>query len=215
MCSRYSIASLGLQQYATFQRVKAPRGFRARWNASPEDRLPIITGKKPDAVTMATWGVVPVWFKDTKKHLINARAETIGEKPTFRAAAEGARCIVPADGFFEWGVEPRKKYKQPYYIHRRDGEPFGMAGLYTITKKGELEFVIITVDANRLVAPIHNRMPAILPHGREWDWLADAPFQKVMGLLAPAPVRELEAVTISTLVNNPQNDTPDVLKPLK
>ena len=178
--------------------------------------LPIITEEAPDALTLAEWGLRPFWAKPDQpvKRPINARAETVDTAATFRRAFRERRCLVPATGFFEW--QKQGKGKQPYRIRRADGEPFAFAGLYEEPdgEEGHPSYTVITTDANELMAQIHDRMPVILRAEDEEAWLdPDTPEERLKQLLRPYPERELEAYPISTLVNSPRNDTPDIFTP--
>lgn len=159
------------------------------------------------------WGLVPRWAKDPKigNRLINARAESVADKPAFRSALKRRRCIVPADGFYEWKKLAAGKRKQPYYVHRPDGEPFAFAGLWEEWRGPDgtplRSCTIITCDANETMAPIHDRMPVILPPGA-WDtWLdpANHDVPALDKLLVPAPPALLVARTVSTDVNSVRN----------
>ena len=146
--------------------------------------------------------------------MINARSETAAEKPAFRDAFKKRRLLIPATGFYEWKKEGNSK--QPYYIYRRDNQPFSLAGLWERWEKGTapLEtFTILTTEPNDLVAALHNRMPVIIPPAEYERWLDPAvPPQELAPLLAPYPADELAARPVSRLVNNPANDSPAVLE---
>ena len=167
------------------------------------------------------WGLVPFWAKDIKigNRMINARAETIAEKNAFRTAFRKRRCIIPADGFYEWTMKPGQEKKQPMFIRRPDGEPFAFAGLWE-TWKGEdgvplQSCTIITGQPNEAMAEIHDRMPAILPPSAWATWLApdldDADTLK--GLLVPAPNQLITMHPVSTEVNNPRNGGAHLIEP--
>lgn len=169
---------------------------------------------------MLRWGLIPSWAKDPKigSQCINAKAETVAEKPSFRSAFKTRRCLVLATGFYEWQRHGRTK--QPIWIGLRSTRPFAFAGLWEQWQPSEgapLETcTIITTEPNALMAPIHNRMPVILAHTSYDQWL-DPAFQQIdslKALLSPYPSEELTAYPVSTLVNNPRNDTPQVLEPL-
>ena len=161
------------------------------------------------------WGLIPSWAKDPKSgyKTINARAETVATKPAFRAAYQARRCLMPASGFYEWkrDVDP----KQPYFIHRRDGDPLAFAGLWE-TWKGPDEIIesctIVTTKANPMMAELHNRMPVLLDP-RDFDWWMTGKTEEVGQLLAPCPSEALEAYPISRRVNNPRHEGPEILEP--
>ncbi len=168
------------------------------------------------------WGLVPFWAKDPKigNRMINARAETVAEKNAYRTAFRKRRCIIPADGFYEWTKKPGQDKKQPMYIHRPDGEPFAFAGLWE-TWKGEdgaplQSCTIITGQPNEAMAKIHDRMPAILPPSAWATWL-DTELQDpevLQPLLVPAPNRIITMHPVSTEVNNPRNGGAHLVEPL-
>lgn len=172
------------------------------------------------------WGLVPSWAEDPKigDRLINARAESLAEKAAFKAAFRKRRCILPADGFYEWETLPGRK-KQPVFIHRRDGEPIAFAGLWEAWKDRStpdspwlLSCAIVTTRANQMMEPIHDRMPVMLPEPA-WDtWLRpddgndeDAARARLESLLVPVPEDELELWPVSTRVNRADTNGPDLL----
>lgn len=167
------------------------------------------------------WGLVPRWAKDVKvgNRMINARAETLAERNAYKAAFRARRCIIPADGFYEWKKIPGRRHKQPYYLHRADGEPLAFAGLWETWRDPAAprtvlhSCTIITTAANDRVAEVHDRMPAILPP-RAWDtWLdpAGADLDLLGTLLVPAPASLLELRPVGTAVNNVRNHGADLL----
>ena len=183
--------------------------------------MPVVVGDGERHVEMMRWGLVPFWAKDEKigYKMINARAETLSVKPSFRKALSLQRCIVPAGGFFEWKQVDKEKI--PYYIFLKNKHLFGFAGLYDIwrNKEGkELKtYTIITTEPNALVEPIHNRMPAILEKQDEETWLNPDVTEPVrlVKLLHPYPTDEMDAYPVSRLVNVPANDTKEVIEPLR
>jgi len=187
-----------------------PTGF----NIAPGRDIAIIVkvgGKNEFAV--CRWGFVPSWGKDLKDgyKMINARAETVAEKPSFQQAFSRHRCLVVADGFYEWKNDGGKK--RPFYIHRRDGKPFGMAGLYNLWTSPEGKQIctgtIITTEANDIVRPLHDRMPAITPPDKFDLWLDPSIHEKekLLPVLKPCPDDELELYEVSARVNSPKNDS--------
>jgi putative SOS response-associated peptidase YedK len=169
---------------------------------------------------MARWGLVPFWAKDRAigNRLINARAESLAEKPAYRDSFKKRRCLVVADGFYEWQkVDGRK---QPWLLRLRDGGPFGFAGLWSVWREkasgDELEScTIVTTSPNELAAPIHDRMPVILPRERHAEWLDPAAEpSSLAALLEPFPALKMEAYPVSTWVNAPQHDDRRCVEPL-
>jgi len=152
--------------------------------------------------------------------MINARAETLTEKPSFRTAFRRRRCLIPADGFFEWKVEPGRKTKTPMYIRLKSGKPFALAGLWERwdSPDGSTIFscTIITTQPNELMQVIHNRMPVILPPQAYPLWLdpAEPPLPKLTELLQPYPAAEMTSYPVSTIVNSPDNDLPATIEPV-
>lgn len=230
MCGRYSLfASQG--ELETRFDVSVGSGFEPRYNATPGQKLPVITDENPGRLCRLEWGLVPRWADDATECHINARSETVSQKPAFADAYERRRCLVPADGFYEW--VPTEEGKRPYRVAFDDDRPFAMAGLWerwegTREQVGldafggggaadpdtevKETFAIVTVEPNDLVADLHHRMAAILPHGREREWLrADDPDRR-SELLEPHPDDELRAYPVSTAVNDPTNDGPELIE---
>lgn len=156
------------------------------------------------------WGLVPSWSKDGRP-FINARAEGIEAKPSFRTPFKKRRCLVPADGYFEWKVEG--KHKQPYYFRMKDGSPFVFAGLWDRCQDVET-CATITTTPNEMQAPIHDRMPVILDERGSDLWLSDASPDELLALLVPFPAKRMECYPVSTLVGSPRNNREELLEPL-
>lgn len=164
------------------------------------------------------WGLVPPWARDPAeaRKMINARAETVGSKPSFRDAFRSRRCLVPATGFYEWKREGRTRV--PCFIRPVSGPSFALGGIYEIRESAEgpelRTCAIITTPANALMAPIHDRMPAILSPAHHDAWIDPAtPLEDALSLLDPYPPGEMEAYPVSTLVNSPDNDSPACIAP--
>jgi putative SOS response-associated peptidase YedK len=164
--------------------------------------------------------LIPSWAKDKKidARLINARADTVADKPSFRSAFKSRRCLIPADGFFEWQKAGSKK--QPYYVTLRGGGPFAFAGLWERwhDEEGDVQSCsIVTTDANELMRPLHDRMPVILDPKDYAAWLDPAPQPKeeLLAMLRPFQSEAMQAVPVSTTVNNPQNQGPRCIEPLE
>lgn len=188
-----------------------------RYNIAPGDDLASIANETPEEIRLRGWGLIPHWVDDPSEwpDPINARAETVSEKPAFRDAFHHRRCLVLADGFYEWGGE--RGHKQPYRITRPDEEPFAMAGLWEEWEANGTEretLTIITTDANEAIAPIHDRMPVILEPDEEALWLNDADEGELRSLLDPFPTDLTTVSPISTAVNDPANDSPEVIEPV-
>ena len=214
MCGRFSLAleSAKIEQrfHATFTEP-----FKPRYNAAPSQRLPVILNADPKSIVLSPWGIKPPWLVK-RDGLINVRAETLREKRTFQKDLADRRCLVPADGFYEWKVAPGGK-KVPIRIVRRDGGLFAFAGIWEVEKDGAAEprFAIITTRANDLMRPIHLRMPVILTPDQERLWLSgNTPVSELLELLEPAPSEDLRAYEISPMVNRATTDTPAVMEPV-
>jgi len=171
-------------------------------------------------MVMMQWGLIPNWVKDPKKsmHPINAKAETLAEKPMFSSLLKNKRCLVPASGFYEWRKDGKRKI--PYYIHLKESPLFAIAGLYDVwydaANVAHLTYTIITTDANDLVAPLHDRMPVILKQEDENRWLSgDAPTSAEMKeILGPYPPGEMDAYPVSSRVNSSDVDDERLIRPL-
>lgn len=222
MCGRFSQTAtpeIIAEQFL----VQEPPLFQPRYNIAPSQSIAAIR-IEPDTtirkLVMLRWGLIPSWAKDAKigHQCINAKAETVAEKPSFRSAFKKRRCLVVATGFYEWQIQGNTK--QPMWIGLRNKQPFAFAGLWEHWKPAEGEPIdtctIITTEPNGLMKPIHNRMPVILAPTSYDQWL-DPTFQKIEtlnGLLRPYQSDELTAYPVSTLVNNPRHDTPQCLEPV-
>jgi len=226
MCGRYTLRSnlnRILQQFA----ADAPAEFEliARYNIAPTQQVPVIRAEGGGRhLSLVRWGLVPFWAKDDKigSRMINARSESAAEKPAFRAAFTRRRCLVPADGFYEW--QKRGSQKQPYYIGLRDGDAFAFAGLWERWKGPPNQplgrpletCTILTTDANGVHESLHDRMPVILPPDMYDLWL-DAEFtnrEALTEMLRPYPADEMVAYPVSTVVNNARNEDPECVAPL-
>ena len=223
MCGRFTLTSESLALQESFPWIEIPGGLAPRYNIAPSQPVAVVPNDGSNRLDFFVWGLVPSWAKDPTigSRMINARAETLAEKPTFRAAYRRRRCLVLADGFFEWRQEATSKRKTPMFIRLVDGKPFALAGLWELwhTPDGsELRScTIITTHPNSLMEPIHNRMPVILPPPAYPLWLqpGDVPSGELTPLLAPYPAEEMVASPISTLVNDPKNDRPEILQPYR
>jgi putative SOS response-associated peptidase YedK len=192
-----------------------------RYNIAPSQPIPIVKDPVTRAVELYRWGLVPFWSKAPKigSRLINARSETAYEKPAFRAAFKYRRCLILADGFFEWHSTGRGNGKMPYLFKLRDDRPFTFAGLYEhweMPEGGELHTTtILTCAPNELVEHYHNRMPVMLDEKTRWKWLDPSVGQKeLMALMKPYPAEEMKCFEVSKAVNSPNNDTQEVVEPI-
>lgn len=212
MCGRYTL-NLEPAELQELFGAAAPDGLAPRFNIAPSQAVLIVreTGDGREAA-LVRWGFQPPRAAKgaVPMKMINARAETVFDKPAYRAAAKARRCLVPADGFFEW--KRVGKRKQPYHIHRADGRPFAMAGIWEKGRDADGNVIetcsILTTDANAVVAKLHNRMPVILRDGDYGLWLDMSVRERgpLEHLFEPLPVEVLVATPVSTLVNDPKND---------
>jgi len=222
MCGRYTLASpnpaMLRERFALGEELE----IRRRFNVAPADDVLTVTTTKEGAPRgdILRWGLVPFWSKDPKTgyKMINARAETVAERPAFRDALDTRRCLILADGFYEWRKPPGQP-KQPYWITRADHEPFAFAGLWAIWR-GETEddvlrtCTIITTQANGAIAELHDRMPVILPPEAESAWLShETPREAALSLLVPLPDDAVDLRPVSRAVNDAKHDAPDCLDP--
>lgn len=217
MCGRFTITLEPAFFQQEFELGKMPSEWQPRYNVAPSQEIPVvIDGDKRD-VTLMRWGLIPHWAKDSSigQRMINARAETISEKPSFRQAFEQRRCLILADGFFEWQKKPGEA-SVPFYIRLKSGKPFAFAGLWDrwMAPDGKEVFscTIITCRPNELIAPIHDRMPVMLDKERAWKWLQPATRPELENQLQPFPAEAMEAYPISKAVNNIRLDTPELLR---
>lgn len=219
MCGRYLLDAVPADILRAFG-VETPPELKPRYNIAPTQQVPIVRVNRFGDRELATvrWGLVPSWAKDVSigNKLINARADTIREKPSFRTAYKRRRCLILATGFYEWRVARLGSAKQPMYIGMRDGSPFAFAGIWESWRAPDGDVVetcaIITTDANELVAPIHDRMPVIVAPASYDRWL-DPAIADPGELLAPYPADLMMAYPVSTRVNNVRNEGPELIEP--
>jgi putative SOS response-associated peptidase YedK len=222
MCGRFELHSAFEIIAQIFGLAGGVSTVPASYNIAPGQHIAIIVNEGgKNRLATCRWGLVPTWAKDLKEgyKMINARAETVAEKPSFRQSFSRHRCLVVADGFYEWKNEGGKK--KPVYVHQKNGKPFGMAGLYNLWTSPEGEQVctgtIITTDANESLKPVHDRMPVIAPPDKYDLWL-DPDVQekeKLLPMLKPYPDEELELFDVSTRVNSPKNDSAENIERLR
>ena len=183
-----------------------------RYNARPGQLLPVILNTAPRVIQLALWGITPPW--QTSRPIINARAESLETKPTFTKSFRERRCLILADGFYEWGMVDGSKI--PFRFVLKTKQLFAFAGLWREDPETKQPtFAIITTEPNELVIKVHDRMPAILPLHKELDWLQEKQPALLGKLLVPYPAHLMQAYPVSTLVNYPKNDTPAVIKPIR
>jgi putative SOS response-associated peptidase YedK len=231
VCGRFVAASPPADIASYFGATLPETALPGNYNVAPTSEIyAVVDSPNGPSLQVFHWGLIPSWAKDRKiaSKMINARSETITEKSMFAKLFATRRCIIPADGFYEWktvssGKTPKKPAKQPYLIHRMDGEPLAMAGIWTSWRDpaghpGELlhSASIITTAANETMAPLHDRMPVMLPVGAWSTWL-DTSFtdtDRLKDFLVPAPMGLLTVYPVSTDVNSVRNGGPDLIKPV-
>lgn len=220
MCGRYSL-SVQAEKIAEYFAVKDVPQVPARYNIAPTQQVATVSltdGQPHRQFQWMRWGLIPSWAKDIKigARLINARAETVTEKPAFRTAFKRKRCLVIADGFYEW--QKVGKQKQPYYFQMKDGSPFAFAGLWDSWQPPEGETIIsctlLTTAANEVLQPVHDRMPVILQPEAYTQWLdpQNKNPEELLPLLEPYPEAAMKAYPVSTLVNSPTNDVRECIE---
>lgn len=213
MCGRFGFTMPKAQAVETFALIECAE-YEPRRNIAPTTGIPGITqAAQGRSLALYHWGLLPFWAKDKKMaaKMINARSETAAEKPAFRAAFKKHRCLIPATCFYEWHKVDAKT-KQPFAIGMADGHPFAMAGLWEVwddpaTQSPLYSATILTTTPNELLAPIHDRMPVILPR-ETWNFWLDvaAPPKDLQALLVPFPAKAMAAKPVSTGVNKPGNE---------
>ena len=222
MCGRFTLTLdpgelqelLGLGPFAHI--------VQPRYNIAPSQPIPIVKDARERSVELYKWGLVPFWADDPRigYRMINARSETAQEKPSFRAAFKYRRCLILADGFFEWQAGQKGVSKTPYLFKLKNDGPFTFAGLYEHWQApdgGELHTcTILTCEPNQLVGKVHNRMPVMLGEEARWKWLApEADARDLMELMVPYPADEMKSYPVSKEANSPQNDRPEILTPVE
>ncbi len=221
MCGRFTLTANPADFADEFDDAEFPQQFAPRYNISPSQPVLSILNDGKLAATFVLWGLIPSWAKDPTigSRLINARAETLSEKPAFRGALKYKRCVIPADGFYEWKSQPGTKSKIPHYIRLKTRKPFALAGLWDEWHSPDGATVrtctIVTTAPNSLMAGLHDRMPVILKSGAVGDWLDPSPraAESLAGILGPHPAKLMEAYPVSTLVNSPSNDREECVAP--
>lgn len=221
MCGRFSLTKEELEIEKRFQAKFYSNDLVKRYNVAPSQLALVLTLEQPHEFQLFRWGLIPFWAKERSigNRMINAKSETLREKPSFKNLFKKKRCLVISDGFYEW-QQGSGKTKIPYRICVGNCDLFAFAGLYdhwTDKETGEVlnTFTVITTAANSLVAPVHDRMPVILQASDERKWLdPSADTEMLESFLLPYPAPMMSLYKISTLVNSPQNDIPEILDPV-
>jgi len=221
MCGRFTLTVNPADLQDTFTDYTFPTRFAPRFNIAPTQPVLAIPNNGKNKADFFIWGLIPMWAKDPSigSRLINARGETIAEKPSFRGSFKHKRCLILADGFYEWKTIRGQKTKQPYFIYTKDRKPFAFAGLWDSWESADGSSIktctIITTQPNELMETLHNRMPVIL-HPRDYKkWLDASPQapENLLSLIKPYPADDMSAYPVSKLVNTPTNDSPQLVVP--
>jgi putative SOS response-associated peptidase YedK len=221
MCGRFEIHS-ALEIIAKIFGIDTVSfDYQPNYNIAPGQEVLVVVGDGKRKLALSRWGFMPSWAKELADgyKMINARAETAAEKPSFRQAFQKQRCLVVADGFYEWKKEGAAK--KPYYIRLRSGRPFGFAGLYNIWKSPEGEEIrtctIITTDSNDLIRSIHDRMPVIASPDQYDLWLDDKVHEKALlqSVLKPYPSVDLDMYAVTPKVNSPKNSSAENIQEIR
>ena len=224
MCGRFTLASDTETLMQTFINFKIPTNLSPRYNISPTQDVASVPNTREKQVEFFHWGLIPFWAKDPKigNRMINARSETLAEKPSFRDAYKRRRCLILADGYYEWQKIPGDRVKQPVYIRLKSQKPFAVAGLWETWQTKEMDeplrsCTIITCQPNAFLEEIHHRMPVILSAEAYAQWLSpdEQPADALQPLLIPYPGEEMETYPVSRFVNRPTNDSPECIAPLE
>lgn len=221
MCGRFTITLAADEVHEQLELGELPRDWQPRYNVAPSQPVAAVTDAQSRDVEWLRWGLVPYWAKDVAigNRLINARSETAAEKPSFRQAFAQRRCLILADGFYEWQRAKEKKFPSiPHHFHLKDRSAFAFAGLWERWRSPEGEELrsctILTTSANGVVAPVHDRMPVMLSGADLWTWVGPAKPEELMALLKPYPESLMDGYPVSRVVNNPSQDVPDCIVPV-
>ena len=217
MCGRYSLAKSKIELEERFQ-AEMLVDFSPRYNIAPTQLVPVITSDSPKGFSFFYWGITPDFGqnKPVSTKLINARAESVHEKVSFKTSFQKRRCLIPADGFYEW-KKVGKKTKIPHRFTLRDEEPFAFAGIWeeyeTVSGESQHTFLILTTSPNDVVSEVHDRMPVILEPGAEAAWLAPGPGSAVRELLSP--FQATTRIPVGRAVGDAAHDAPDCIEPVE
>jgi putative SOS response-associated peptidase YedK len=222
MCGRFTLTIDPGDLIDVFPGLIIPPALRPRYNIAPSQPVAVIANTGKNELDFFLWGLIPSWAKDPSigNRMINARAETLAEKPSFKNALRRRRCLILADGFFEWQSLPNQRTKQPHFFQLADRKPFGFAGLWEIWQSPDGSEVrsctIITTQPNQLIVPVHNRMPVIVKQNDISSWLTQDEIQpsSVSHILTAYPDHLMRSSLVSMAVNNPANDSPACIQPI-
>ena len=223
MCGRFTLTVDPAELKEALQDFKFPSKFAPRFNIAPTQPVLAIPNDGKNQADFFVWGLIPSWAKDPAigNRLINARGETLAEKPAFRGGYKYKRCLILANGFYEWKSQPGTKTKTPYFIHLKNGDVFAFAGLWDEWHSSDGSTIrsctIVTTTPNELMSTIHNRMPVILKPENYDEWLDASPQtpESLAHLIQPFPAKSMDAYPVSTLVNSPANDRAECIAAYK
>jgi len=225
MCGRFTLTVDATQIRESLPWLELPEDMpeqgMQRYNIAPTQPVAVVPNDGRNRLDFFVWGLIPSWAKDPEigNRMINARAETLAEKPSFRTAFKRRRCLILADGFYEWRQEPGQRSKTPIYLKMKSGKVFGFAGLWDLWNSPDgskiLSCTIITTAPNALVQDIHNRMPVIVPSDAYSTWLEpqEVDVNSLQSILRPYPAEEMMAFPVSRLVNSPANESAECILP--
>jgi putative SOS response-associated peptidase YedK len=222
MCGRFTLTVDAESIQMTFPWLKVPESIPPRYNITPSQPVAAVANTGEKELEFFIWGLIPSWAKDPKigNRLINARGETLGEKPSFRSAYRRRRCLIIADGFYEWVKQPGQKLKSPYYIQLESKKPFAFAGLWEIWHDPDGSALktttIITTEPNEMISRIHARMPVIIEKEAYEEWLdpEEKSPEELNKYLKPYHAEGMIQFPVSRIVNSPANDSPECITPV-
>ncbi len=217
MCGRFQLSVKGRHISERFNIEVFDEFYKPNYNCAPSQKLPVITNEEPGRLSYFKWGLIPFWAKDPEIgfKMINARSESITEKPAFKNAFKKRRCLIPANGFYEWRKDANKT---PFRIFLKSEELFAMAGIWEVWKDAEERpvhtFSILTTSPNKLMESIHNRMPVILPMESEEAWMKENDQTVLINMLKPFDENKMSAYSISKKINSPANNHKQLVIPV-
>ena len=223
MCGRFTLSASPTSLTETFPGFELPDQLTPRYNITPTQNVAVVANNNPGKIELFRWGLIPSWAKDPTigNRMINARSETLSQKPSFRTAYRRWRCLILADGYYEWRKEPGGGAKTPFYIRMASEKPFAFAGLWEQWQPSRdadavLSCTILTCPPNEMLEQIHHRMPVILDYDAYDLWLEpnNQPPAEMNHLLKPYPADAMTAYAVSRLVNQPRNDRAECILPV-
>lgn len=222
MCGRFTLTYKTKELQLLLGLSETNLEWQPRYNIAPSQPIAAILENKSKNIEFLRWGLVPSWAKDITigNRLINARSETIMEKPSFKNAFKHRRCLILADGFYEWKKSSSKGgLSTPYYFYLNEKQPFALAGIWEIWQSPDGSEIwstaIITCDANEIVKPVHERMPVVLDKDEMFDWLEDRTEPELVNMMSPYPAEKMKSHQVGKAVNSPFNDVSECIQERK